>query len=264
MNTHRRKRFGQHFLSDPRILARIADALGATATDTVVEIGPGRGALTAALLQRAGRVLAIEVDHALAALLVSQFEGNARLTVLDADVLKVDVGALAGGPFLLAGNIPYNITTPIIFNALVSPRPTRAVFLMQMEVAERIAAPAGSESYGALSVNVQAFAAAEVLFRVAPGSFSPPPAVDSAVIRLQPFSTPLITPPEEREFRAMVVAAFGMRRKQMQRVARSLWNVGAEASREMLRRAEIDPMVRPETLSAADFVRLLRARAAAQ
>jgi 16S rRNA (adenine1518-N6/adenine1519-N6)-dimethyltransferase len=248
-----RKRLGQHFLSDPRILARIAESLAPTQTDTVVEIGPGRGALTEALLNRAGRVIAIELDATLADRLSAKYSGNARMKVVQADVLDVDLGALAGEGYLLAGNVPYYITTPILFHALRAPRPARAIFLVQREVAERIVAPPGNRTYGALSVNVQALARAEQLFRVSPGAFQPPPKVDSAVIRISPLAEPLVDAAAEERFEAMVIEAFGMRRKQMRRVARTLFSLDAEHAEALLARCGIDAEARPETLSAEQF-----------
>ena len=255
-----RKRLGQHFLTDPRILGRIADALGITALDTVIEIGAGRGALTEQLLARARRVIAIEVDRTLVARLRERYANDARLEILERDVLDVALGAAAGGPFLLAGNIPYNITTPILFHALERPRPARAVYLVQREVAERVVAAPGSKAYGALSANVQAVARAELLFRVAAGSFTPPPQVESAVLRVTPLAAPLIEADEEERFRATVVGAFGFRRKQMARVVRELWSLGASEAAVLLERAEIEPSARPEVLGPADFARLLRSR----
>ncbi len=256
-----KKRLGQHFLSDPRILGRIADAVGATPQDTVIEIGPGRGSLTEALLARAGRVIAIELDRELAPMLASRWVDDPRLTVVEGDVLEQDLGALAGGPFLLAGNVPYNITTPILFHALRRPRPERAVYLVQREVAERIAAAPGSEAYGALSVNVQAVARAELLFGVPARAFKPPPKVESAVIRISPRSDPVIRAEEEGPFRVLVQGAFGLRRKQMKRVVRTLWSLSSDEADVVLARAGIDPMARPEVLSPAEFAGLLRARA---
>jgi 16S rRNA (adenine1518-N6/adenine1519-N6)-dimethyltransferase len=257
-----RKRFGQHFLTDPRILGRIAESLGVASGDTVVEIGAGRGALTAQLVARAARVIAIEVDRALAATLRERYAGDARVAVIAKDVLTVDFGAAAGGPFLLAGNIPYNITTPILFHALERPRAARAVFLVQREVAERVVAAPGSEAYGALSANVQAVARAELLFRVAAGAFTPPPRVESAVLRITPLATPVIDAGEEARFRAMVIGAFGFRRKQMARVVRELWSLGKEEAVVLLERATIEPSARPEVLGPGDFARLLRSRGA--
>ena len=154
----------------------------------------------------------------------------------------------------------YNITTPILFHALEHVRATRAVYLVQREVAERVVAEAASENYGALSANVQALATAELVFKVAAGAFTPPPKVESAVLRIVPRADPLVTAAEEAPFRAMVVGAFGFRRKQMQRVIRELWDLGAENAAEILSRAEIDSSARPEVLTPADFARLLRAK----
>ncbi len=256
-----RKWLGQHFLTDPRILGRIADVLEITDADTVVEIGPGRGALTEQLLTRAKRVVAIEIDRDLAKLLREKHDGDERVTIIESDVLDVNLGEAAGGPYLVAGNVPYNITTPILFHALEHVRATRAVYLVQREVAERVVAEAASENYGALSANVQALATAELVFKVAAGAFTPPPKVESAVLRIVPRADPLIAPSEEAAYRAMVVGSFGFRRKQMQRVIRELWDLGAEPAAEILARAKIDPAARPEVLNPSDFARLLRSRA---
>lgn len=253
-----KKRLGQHFLTDPNLLARIADAVGATESDTVIEIGPGRGALTKHLLKRAGRVIAIELDRELAPMLAERWRDEPRLQIVEGDVLAQDLGALAGGPYLLAGNVPYNITTPILFHAMRHPRPTRAVYLVQREVAERVVAAPGSEAYGALSVNVQALAHAELLFGVSAKAFSPPPKVESAVIRIVPRETPLLRPEEEEPFRVLVQGAFGLRRKQMRRVLRTVRAWDAARADVALAAAGIDPEARPETLSPDDFLRLLR------
>jgi len=254
-----KKRFGQHFLTDPRILSRIADGLAITPTDTVIEIGPGRGALTEALLSRAGRVIAIEVDRDLVPILRSRWADDPRLMVVEGDVLEQDLGALANGPFLLAGNVPYNITTPILFHALTRPRPARAVYLVQLEVALRAAAAPNDEAFGALSVNLQAVAQVELLFRVPAGAFTPPPKVESAVIRVTPRLDPVIEADEEEPYRLMVQGAFGLRRKQLKRVVRTLWSLDAEQAGALVDRAGLDPEARPETLSPSDFAALLRA-----
>jgi len=254
-----KKRFGQHFLTDPRILSRIADGLAITPTDTVIEIGPGRGALTEALLSRAGRVIAIEVDRDLVQILRSRWADDPRLMVVEGDVLEQDLGALANGPFLLAGNVPYNITTPILFHALTRPRPARAVYLVQLEVALRAAAAPNDEAFGALSVNLQAVAQVELLFRVPAGAFTPPPKVESAVIRVTPRLDPVIEADEEEPYRLMVQGAFGLRRKQLKRVVRTLWSLDAEQAGGVVDRAGLDPEARPETLSPSDFAALLRA-----
>ena len=254
-----RKSLGQHFLDDPRILARIAGALELTPDDTLVEIGPGRGSLTSVLHGKAGRLTLIEYDRALAARLRERYAGDPSVTVIQADVLTLDLASIAGGSFKLVGNIPYYITTPILFQALEPPRPSLAVFLVQREVAQRLAAAPGTSEYGALSVNAQAFARIEMLFRVAPGSFHPPPKVESAVVRVTPLASPVITDDEQPGFRRLVQNAFGLRRKQMRRVVREILDIDATAADALLASAEIDPSVRPETLSAEAFARLARA-----
>jgi 16S rRNA (adenine1518-N6/adenine1519-N6)-dimethyltransferase len=255
-----RKNLGQHFLNDRRILQRIVDALELTGTETVIEIGPGRGSLTAMLAPHTKRLILIEYDRALAARLRDKYADSPAIEVLEADVLTVDLGAVAGGPFRLVGNVPYYITTPILFHALERPRPERAVYLVQREVAERMVATPGSGAYGALSANVQALASAKLLFRVAPGAFVPPPKVDSAVVSIEPRADPVVSPEEEVGYRRFVLDAFGMRRKQLRRVIRSVWSLSVEQADVVLAQCDIDPTARPETLSPAKFAALVRAR----
>jgi 16S rRNA (adenine1518-N6/adenine1519-N6)-dimethyltransferase len=257
-----RKSLGQHFLTDRRILGRIADALHLNGTETVLEIGPGRGALTDILVERAGRLIAIEYDRALADILRQRYARRNNVLIAEADVLEVSLGELAAGPYVLIGNVPYYITTPILFHALVPPRAERSVYLVQKEVADRLSAPPGGKEYGALTVNVAAVAKAETLFKVPAGAFSPPPKVESAVVRITPLAESLVRPEEERPFRLLVQGAFGMRRKQMRRVLRSLYSVGAIAADEVLLGAGIEPEARPETLTPAQFALVLRAFAA--
>ncbi|HEY2854090.1 MAG TPA: 16S rRNA (adenine(1518)-N(6)/adenine(1519)-N(6))-dimethyltransferase RsmA [Gemmatimonadaceae bacterium] len=256
-----RKSLGQHFLNDNRILTRIADALELRGDETVIEIGPGRGSLTALLAARARRLVAVEYDRALAQLLRDRYAGDARVTIVEQDVLAVDFAELAGGRYVIAGNVPYYITTPILFHGLTRPRAERAVYLVQREVAERIVAPAGDRAYGALSANIQAVARAELLFRVPAGAFRPPPKVESAVVRLTPRAEAAIREDEEEPYRLFVQAAFGMRRKQMRRVLRELWSLDAAQAEAILVDAGIDPAVRPETLAPEQFARVLRLRA---
>ena len=253
-----RKSLGQHFLTDRRILGRIADALHLQGDETVLEIGPGRGALTDILAERAGRLIAIEYDRALAAMLRERYARRSNVLVAEADVLEVSLGELAAGPYVLVGNVPYYITTPILFHALVPPRADRAVYLVQREVAQRLSAKPGSKEYGALTVNVAAVARAETLFGVPAGAFAPPPKVESAVVRITPLAKPLVSTEEERPFRTLVQGAFGMRRKQMRRVVRSLYALDAEQADELLAAAGIEPADRPEVLSVEQFVALLR------
>jgi 16S rRNA (adenine1518-N6/adenine1519-N6)-dimethyltransferase len=252
-----RKRFGQHFLSDPRILGRIVDAVNPGPSETVIEIGPGRGALTDHLRERAGRLIAVELDRALAALLRSRYAGDERVTIVERDVLDVHLGELAGGPYALVGNVPYYITTPIVFHSLERPRPSRAVFLVQREVAERMTAQPGGKEYGALSVNLQALTRPELLFGVPAGAFHPPPKVESAVVRLTPRLDPVIPLELEERYRTFVLEAFALRRKQMRRVLRTITGMESAAAEQLLRDAGIAPDARPETLSAQEFARVV-------
>ena len=255
---HAKRRLGQHFLTDPRLLARIADALEAGPHDVVLEVGPGLGGLTEPLLQRAGRVIAIEKDRELIPILKSRFPD---LDLIEADALELDWHTLtpAGETGLLVtGNIPYNITSPLIDKALLPPRPGRIVFLVQKEVADRVIAAAGTPDYGALSIGVQAVARAERLFTVPAGAFKPRPKVDSAVLRLTPLSRPLISDEKRESFRVLVVGLFGFRRKQMLRGVREFTGWDAPRVSERLAAAGISPTVRPEVLRPAEFVQLHR------
>ncbi|WP_337170468.1 16S rRNA (adenine(1518)-N(6)/adenine(1519)-N(6))-dimethyltransferase RsmA [Gemmatimonas aurantiaca] len=258
-----RKRFGQHFLKDGRVLESIADALGDLRGRTVVEIGPGRGALTDLLVERAERVVAVEIDRDLAAHLrtryASRHAGRSQVEIVEADVLQTVLADLAGGPYVLAGNVPYYITTPIIFHALALPRPDCAVYLVQKEVADRMAAPPGDKTYGALSVNLQAVVNVEFLRKVPPGAFNPPPAVDSAVVRITPREQAVIEPELEARYRSFVLAAFGLRRKQLVRVVRTVASLDAERAGAVVAACGLSPEARPETLTPADFARLVRA-----
>ena len=235
-----KRRLGQHFLTDSRLLGRIADALEAGPADTVLEIGPGPGGLTGALAERAGRLVAIEKDADLVPALRARFPAA---TIVEADALEADWHALAGGPFLATGNIPYNITSPLLDKALEPPRPGRIVFLVQKEVADRVTAPPGGGEYGALSVGVQAVARAERLFTVPAGAFHPRPKVDSAVLRLTPLPDPLVTDAERESFRRLVVGLFGFRRKQLLRGLRELTGWDAARVSEVLARTGLEATV---------------------
>jgi 16S rRNA (adenine1518-N6/adenine1519-N6)-dimethyltransferase len=252
-----KRRLGQHFLTDPRLLGRIADALGATPQDTVLEIGPGPGGLTAALSERAGRLVAIEKDRDLVPALRARFP---HATIVEGDALELDWRQIVGeSDFLVAGNIPYNITSPLIDKALDTPRPPRIVFLVQLEVAERVTAAPATREYGALSVGVQAVARCERLFTVPAGAFHPRPKVDSAVLRLIPLETPLVTDAEIPTFRRLVVGLFGFRRKQLVRGLRELTRWDASRVEELLAALGVAPQLRPEVLEPETFARLLRA-----
>jgi 16S rRNA (adenine1518-N6/adenine1519-N6)-dimethyltransferase len=205
------KRFGQHFLTDNTVLQSIADAIAPAPGDTVLEIGPGRGALTDLLIPRAGRIVAVEIDRKLAAQLAERYAGNPKVEIVQSDILETNFRSLVGDDYILVGNVPYYITTPIIFKSLEPPVSRRSVFLVQREVAERIAARAGQSEYGALTVNVAATSEVEIVREVGSAAFSPPPRVDSAVIRLTPRAEPLIERSLVPAFRAFVQAAFASR-----------------------------------------------------
>jgi 16S rRNA (adenine1518-N6/adenine1519-N6)-dimethyltransferase len=250
------KKYGQHFLSDERVLQGIVDALAPTLADTVVEIGPGRGSLTDILMERSGRLVAVEIDRALSEQLREKYQTRTNIEIVQADVLETDLHALAGSDFLLIGNVPYYITTPIVFKALDTPIPRRSVFLVQREVADRMTAKEDTESYGALSINVAVVANTEQVMSVPASAFKPPPKVESAVIRLTPRAAPLVAAESLPGFRTFVQAAFGQRRKQMQRALRTVRGMSAEEAKAVLVRAEIDPADRPEVVSPQAFARL--------
>ncbi len=178
-----RPKLGQHFLTQGSILHRIAASVCPAHEDLVIEIGPGKGALTEKLLQRAGRVIAIEVDYALVEHLRRKFAGESRLHVVHGDILQTDLAQWGRAP--IAGNLPYYITSPILEKTVRLDVP-RAAFLMQKEVAERLVAQPGQREYGYLTVQTALFADARILFEVKPGAFKPPPRVDSAVVLLEP------------------------------------------------------------------------------
>ena len=200
---------GQHFLSNSTILERIARAACPAPVDLVVEIGPGKGALTQHLLNHASRVVAIEIDNILVQYLANKFKDEPRLTVINQDVLKADLGAW--GPATIAGNLPYYITSPILDKVFAAGEAwQRAAFLVQKEVAERITAKPGSRDYGFLSVQTQSNAFAKILFSVGRGAFSPPPKVESAVFALDRVPPPVEDLPGFLKFAS---AAFRHKRK---------------------------------------------------
>jgi 16S rRNA (adenine1518-N6/adenine1519-N6)-dimethyltransferase len=185
------RRLGQHFLARPSVLERIAEAACPAGTEVVVEIGPGRGALTTHLLAKAGRVIAIEIDPVLVHYLRAEFRDETRLTLLEGDVLKTDLGQW--GRVAVTGNLPYYITSPILEKSLeLGERLIQAVFLVQKEVAERLVAKPGTRAYGFLSVQTQLRSTPELLFTVPADEFRPRPKVDSAVVRLIPRADSLI------------------------------------------------------------------------
>ncbi|HEY7752324.1 MAG TPA: 16S rRNA (adenine(1518)-N(6)/adenine(1519)-N(6))-dimethyltransferase RsmA [Steroidobacteraceae bacterium] len=251
--TRARRRFGQHFLHDPGVIARIVAAIDPRPGQRLVEIGPGTGALTLPLLARCGRLDAIEIDRDLVPELRRRAAGAGELVVHEADVLDFDFRALCGSgpPLRVCGNLPYNISTPLLFR-LVDARAAIADmhFMLQKEVVERVVADPGGKDYGRLTVMLAAACRAEFLFRVGRGAFQPPPAVDSAVVRLVPHARPPFPLPDPARFARLVAAAFQMRRKMLRNSLRGLVDEAGFAA------AGVDSGRRPETLAPAEFARL--------
>ena len=250
-----RKRFGQHFLHDRVVIGRIVDAIAPRAGDVVVEIGPGRGALTFPLLASGCELHVIEIDRDLAARLRSRTARHPNLTVHEADALEFDLAEVAPAARLrVAGNLPYNISTPILFRLLaVLPRIRDMHLMLQKEVVDRMVSPPGTRAYGRLSVMVQLDCEVERLFEIRSGAFSPAPRVESAMARLRPRSRdPLDTTSRDR-FDAIVRSCFSRRRKTLRNALRGLCDASAIAD------AGLDPRVRPEMLTVDEFLRLVRA-----
>lgn len=245
-----RKRFGQHFLHDGGVIARIVEAIAPQPGDRIVEIGPGLGALTASLLERAGRVEAVEIDRDVIPELERRCAGLGTLIVHQADVLEVDFRALrgAGLPLRVCGNLPYNISTPLLFHLLGAGDAVQDMhFMLQKEVVDRMAAAPDCKDYGRLTVMLAAACRVQKLFKVGSGAFQPPPRVESAVARLTPFAAPPFPLSDPARFARVVAGAFSMRRKTLRNSLRGLVDEAGFAV------AGIDPGRRAETLSPAEF-----------
>jgi len=250
--TFARKRFGQHFLHDRSVLERIVQELDPQTGDALLEIGPGRGALTERLLGRSQTLDAVEIDRDLAAMLRQRFGSAPGFELHESDALKFDLAALArhrGTRLRVIGNLPYNISTPLLFHvAAAHEYITDLHVMLQKEVIDRIVAAPGSGEYGRLTVMLAPWFEARRLFDVGPGAFTPAPRVWSAVARLTVRRTPAFEIPHA--FARTVSAAFSQRRKTLRNAVRSLMDV------EAITAAGIDPGVRPETLSPAQFAAL--------
>ncbi len=250
-----RKRFGQNFLVSPGVIRKIVDAVAPRTGDTVVEIGPGLGALTEPLLERLDHLHVVEIDRDLIARLRERFPAE-RLTIHAGDALKFDFGALKdGGPLKIVGNLPYNISSPLLFHlADCGDRVAEMHFMLQKEVVDRMVAAPGSGDYGRLSVMLQVHFWMERLFVVPPGAFNPAPQVDSAVVRMIPLKVgPGGTATDAAMFAKLVAAAFAQRRKMLRNTLKAF---GGE---HLLEAEGIAPTARAEELAVADFVRLANA-----
>ncbi|MGH8224630.1 MAG: 16S rRNA (adenine(1518)-N(6)/adenine(1519)-N(6))-dimethyltransferase RsmA [Gammaproteobacteria bacterium] len=247
------KRLGQHFLHDPAVIARIVAAIAPREGEHIVEIGPGRGALTRPLAASGARLSVIELDRTLAAALTAD-PLLSDIEVIQGDALKADYAALAaGGPLRIVGNLPYNISSPLLFRFLdASAQLDDLTLMLQREVVERMVAAAGTRAYGRLTVMLAARCRIEKLFTVGAGAFTPPPKVESAVVRLVPHATLPFDPGDWALFERLVRAGFGARRKTLRNALRAL------ADAATIEAADLDPRARPDTLSAADYARLAR------
>ena len=261
MGSRRPKRsLGQNFLVDPNLQRKIVAAVGAGEDEPVLEIGPGRGALTEHLAGRMVRLTAVELDDELAAALARRYEDNPRVDVVHGDVLSLDLAALCPGwaRTVVVGNIPYNITTPIVFRLLRLPYPSDIVLTVQAEVAARMLAGPGSRTYGALSVGVGIHANPSRVCKVPRTAFRPVPRVDSAVVRLTPRSPPRLTAPEAARVRVLTRAAFSWRRKQLGTILSRHpdLRIPRTTVHDLLGARGLSPTVRPEQLSPEEFVEL--------
>lgn len=254
------KGMGQHFLVDPRVAEQIADAAALAPRETVLEIGAGFGALTAALIERGVTVIAVERDRRLGRALKDRFGDRPDLRLLVEDILRVDWAGVGDGPLVVMGNLPYMITSPIL-ERLVRHRAriTRAVVTIQKEVAQRIAADPGSKTFGALTCFVQADFTPQFSMEIAPRAFWPQPAVTSAVLRLTPRTPPLLTDAEREPFTAVVQALFQHRRKTL---LNGLLNPALGLTRDRvlaaIRDAMLDPQQRPETIPVPTLAQLAK------
>lgn len=259
----RRRALGQHFLRDSRIAEAIVGIAHLAREDLCVEIGPGEGALTFLLAERAGRLLALELDEALAERLRPRLASLAHVQVRLADARSFDYSSLPalkpspGGRVVVVGNLPYSVSKPIL-ERLVAARTavTEMVLTLQKEVAERVAAGPGSKRYGALSVLTQLYCDVRLALTIPPGAFRPPPKVDSAVLHLRVLAAPRVPVGDEGSFHRLVKAAFSQRRKTLANALAGGLGLGVATARQRLQAAGIDPARRAETLSLEEFSRL--------
>lgn len=262
LNHAPRKRFGQNFLHDTSIIGQIVDGVRLSRTDNLLEIGPGLGALTEPLLAQVDGMTVIELDRDLAGALKINIGANSHrdFTIINDNAMHIDYRQLAQkigkGAFRVVGNLPYNISTPILFRLLeFSDVITDMHFMLQKEVVDRITAEPNTKAYGRLSVIMQYHCVAEYLLTVPNGAFNPPPKVTSAVFRLTPFQIKPLQAQDEKLFETVVRETFNHRRKTLRAIFKSV-SVLPTLDDEDFNQANISPSARPETLSVADFVRL--------
>ena len=248
-----RKRFGQHFLADESVISQMVSAIHPRRGEQLVEIGPGRGALTEALLDSAAELVAIELDRDLLPLLQKRFRERGNFRVLNGDALNFDYTSLAqpGKPLRIVGNLPYNISTPLIFHLLGFAEQIQDMyFMLQLEVVNRLAARPGNKNWGRLGIMAQYHCQVESLFEVAPHAFAPPPKVRSGVVRLRPHTGSGNDNQRRDRLQAVVRAAFSQRRKTLRNSLRDLVSV------QQLQGLGISPSARAETLDLQQFLAL--------
>jgi len=248
-----RKRFGQNFLHDQGVIQRIVASVNPKPTDTLVEIGPGLGAITEHLFEAAGELNVVELDRDLVERLEKRYGSNEKFHIHSADALKFDFRSLVGeGEKLrVVGNLPYNISTPLLFHLMDQVDVISDIHAMlQLEVVLRLCAGPGDNNYGRLSVMMQYYCDAQHLFNVPPESFQPPPKVESAIVRLVPHEKPPVEVNDEKRFAQVVQQAFSMRRKTLRNCMKNMLTA------EQIESVGIDPGIRPERLTLAEFAAL--------
>lgn len=248
-----RKRFGQHFLTDKNFINKIINAI-APGNETILEIGPGTGALTTPLVNRTGSLHVLEFDRDLARYLSEIYNNHGQLHIYCEDALKFDLRRVSGESIKVVGNLPYNISTPLLFHLLDQIElVSEMIFMLQEEVIDRMCAVSGSKTFGRLSVMVQSLCKVTKLFRVPPGAFTPPPKVNSGVVRLIPLAQPAAHVVDHTLFSEIVRESFNQRRKTLRNALKNF------LTGDQIEALGINPQLRAENLQVADFAKLANA-----
>jgi 16S rRNA (adenine1518-N6/adenine1519-N6)-dimethyltransferase len=250
-NHRARKRFGQNFLHDPAIIQRIIDVIKPLKPDHLVEIGPGKGALTKPILERVDKLDVIEIDKDLVSALKTNLDNNKRLIIHEADALKLDFSLFNHTDLRIVGNLPYNISTPLLFHLLTYRNQIKdMIFMLQKEVVDRICAESGNKQYGRLSIMLQYYCDVESLFIIKPGAFTPSPKVDSAIVRIIPLPRPRYELSDHECLKVIVREAFSQRRKTIRNALKRYLD------ETDIKELGIAPEIRAENLQIIDFVKL--------
>ncbi len=251
-DSHRaRKRFGQNFLHDPEIIQRIIDVINPQKQNHIIEIGPGKGALTKSILERVDKLDVIEIDKDLVSALTTYQGNNNRLIIHEADALKLDFSKFNHSDLRIIGNLPYNISTPLLFHLLTYRNYINdMIFMLQKEVVDRICAESGNKQYGRLSIMLQYYCDVESLFVIKPGAFNPSPKVDSAIVKISPLPHPRYELSDHENFKMIVREAFSQRRKTIRNALKKYMD------EKNIKELGIAPERRAENLQIIDFVKL--------